>query len=93
MAERPEGPFTPIAAGLPNTGQYFWEFDPRSPRQIYLRIEVRDSAGNMAIESLREPISVEGLTPRGRIRSFQPVPDNQQGALPQQGAFQSPLFR
>lgn len=87
MSDRAEGPFTPIAAGLPNTGQYFWEFDPRSPRQIFLRIEVRDSAGNITIEGLREPISVEGLTPRGRIRSFQPAPENQQGA------FRSPLFR
>jgi hypothetical protein len=70
IGDRPDGPFTPIAAGLPNTGQYFWEYDPRSPRQIYLRLEVRDEAGNVAIDQLSEPIKVEGLEPKGQIRGF-----------------------
>ena len=68
IGDRPEGPFTPIAAGLPNSGQYYWDFDPRSPRLIYLRLEVRDEAGNVAVDQLTEPIQVEGLQPRGRIR-------------------------
>jgi hypothetical protein len=72
ISDRPDGPFTPIAAGLPNSGQYFWEFDPRSPRLIFLRLEIRDEAGNVAIDQLTEPIKVEGLEPRGRIRGFSP---------------------
>ncbi len=87
MSERPDGPFSPIAAGLPNTGQYFWEFDPRSPRQIFLRLEVRDDAGNMTIDQLVEPIQVEGLAPKGRIRGFAPAPETSQQP------FRSPLFR
>jgi hypothetical protein len=87
IGDRPEGPFQPIAAGLPNTGQYFWEYDPRSPRQIFLRLEVRDDAGNMAIDQLTEPIKVEGLEPKGQIRGFNPRPENARGA------FRSPLFR
>ena len=70
ISDRPDAAFTPIASGLPNSGQYFWEFDPRSPRQIYLRLEVRDDAGNVAVDQLTEPIKVEGLQPKGRIRSF-----------------------
>ncbi|MCU0878452.1 MAG: hypothetical protein MUF06_11760 [Pirellulaceae bacterium] len=72
ISDRPDGPFTPIAAGLPNSGQYYWEFDPRSPRLIFLRLEIRDEAGNVAIDQLTEPIKVEGLEPRGRIRGFSP---------------------
>lgn len=72
IADRPGGPFTPIAAGIPNTGQFFWEYDPRSPRQIYLRLEARDDAGNVAIDQLHEPIRVEGLEPKGQIRGFSP---------------------
>jgi hypothetical protein len=72
IGDRPEGPFTPIAAGLPNSGQYLWEYDPRSPRLIYLRLEVRDEAGNLAIDQLTEPIRIEGLQPKGRIRGFLP---------------------
>lgn len=87
ISDRPDGPFTPIAAGLPNTGQYFWEFDPRSPRQIYLRLEARDDAGNATIDQLTEPIKVEGLEPKGRIRGFNPVAETPRGA------FKSPLFQ
>jgi hypothetical protein len=86
IGDRPDGPFSPIAAGLPNTGQYFWEFDPRSPRQIYLRLEARDDAGNITIDQLTEPIKVEGLEPKGRIRGFNPAPE-------MRGAFKSPLFQ
>jgi hypothetical protein len=70
ISDQPDAAFTPIASGLPNSGQYFWEFDPRSPRQIYLRLEVRDEAGNVAVDQLTDPIKVEGLQPKGRIRSF-----------------------
>jgi hypothetical protein len=87
MSDRPEGPFTPIAAGLPNTGLYYWEYDPRSPRQIYLRLEVRDEAGNIGIDQLTEPIKVEGLEPKGQIRGFNPGPEEVRGA------FRTPLFR
>lgn len=88
LGDRPDGPFTPIAAGLPNSGQYYWEYDPRSPRQIYLRLEVRDDAGNIAIDQLTDPIKVEGLEPKGQIRGFQPRGETSRG-----GAFRSPLFR
>ncbi|MBW8886084.1 MAG: hypothetical protein JF612_15210, partial [Planctomycetia bacterium] len=87
ICDRPDGRFTPIATGLPNTGEYFWEYDPRSPRQIYLRLEVRDDAGNVAIDQLTEPIKVEGLEPKGQIRGFKPAGDNNRGS------FRSPLFR
>jgi hypothetical protein len=80
IGDRPDGPFTVIAAGLPNTGQYYWEYDPRSPRQIFLRLEVRDDAGNIAIDQLTEPIKVEGLQPKGQIRGFNPAPDANRGA-------------
>lgn len=87
IADRPDGTFAPIAAGLPNSGQYYWEFDPRSPRQIYLRLEIRDEAGNIAIDQLTEPIKVDGLEPKGRIKNFSPGPESIRGA------FRPPLFR
>jgi hypothetical protein len=73
VGERPDGPFTVIAAGLPNTGQYWWDPQPRVPRQLFLRLEVRDEAGNVAIDQLTEPIRVEGLEPKGRIRGLSPA--------------------
>jgi hypothetical protein len=87
ICDRPDGRYTTIASGLPNTGEYFWEYDPRSPRQIYLRLEVRDEAGNVTIDQLREPIKVEGLEPKGQIRGFRPAGQNNRGS------FRSPLVR
>jgi hypothetical protein len=65
-----DGPWTTIASGLPNDGRYAWRADPRLPREIYLRLEVRDEAGNLGTYQLSDPISSEGLTPKGRIRGF-----------------------
>src|SRR5262249_20097770 len=70
ISDRPDGRFAPIAQAIPNTGHFLWEYDPRSPRQIFLRLEARDDAGNIAIEQLTEPIKVEGLEPKAQIRGF-----------------------
>jgi hypothetical protein len=88
FSEAPEGPYTTLAAGLPNTGQYYWTIDPRVPKQLYLRLEVRDEAGNLGIDQTTEPVSLEGLAPRGRIRSITPA-----AASDTRGKFHSPLFR
>mgnify|MGYP007089163654 CR=1 FL=1 len=87
ISDRATGPFTPIAAGLPNTGNYFWEFDPRIRRQLFIRLEAQDEAGNLTVDQLTDPILIEGLAPRGRIRDLAPQPAGQ----PQ--AFRTPLFR
>lgn len=67
----PQGPWTVIAGGLANTGQYFWRVDPNVPRKVYLQLEVRDQAGNVAIDRLPEVVELEGLVPRGRIRGVE----------------------
>ena len=43
----PQGPWTPIASGLENTGNYRWRLDSRVPDPVYLRLEMRDEAGNV----------------------------------------------
>lgn len=72
FSEHPQGPWIPIAAGLPNTGQYFWSVDPRIPRNIFLRIEACDEAGNVGQHQINEAISTAGLIPQGRIRGLRP---------------------
>ena len=69
----PQGPWTTIAAGLPNNGRYEWRADARIPREIYLRIEARDKAGNTNEHVLADPISLDGLAPRGRIDGLAPI--------------------
>jgi hypothetical protein len=73
FSDNPQGPWTAFAAGLPNEGRYDWQVDGRVPAQIYLRLEVRDEAGNVAVHQIDRPIANDGLVPRGRIRGIQPL--------------------
>ncbi len=67
------GPWTTLAAGLENRGGYVWPADPQLPRQIFLRIDATDLAGNTGSYVLEAPIDIQGLAPRARIRGFNPI--------------------
>lgn len=69
----PQGPWTPIASGLENTGTYRWRLDGRAPERVYLRLEVRDEAGNVGIFETAEPVSLDRHRPEGRIRGVRPL--------------------
>jgi hypothetical protein len=73
ISERDSGPWTTIASGLPNQGQYRWRVDSRVPEQFYLRLEVRDEAGNVGTHQLDRPLKSAGLIPRGYVRGFTPA--------------------
>ena len=75
FSDTPGGPWSPIASGLPNNGVYHWRVDSRVPNEIYLRLEVRDEAGNMAAHELQRPIPNDGLVPQGRIRGLHSTED------------------
>lgn len=71
FSETPGGPWTTIAAGLENTGRYAWSLDRRLPPQIYLRLEVRDEAGNVAEFETKDP--VHGMNPAVQVRDVRAV--------------------
>lgn len=73
FSEDANGPWNTIATGLRNSGQHYWRVDPNIPSEIYLRIEVRDEAGNLTEHQLVEPISTHGLIPKAYIRSVRPL--------------------
>ena len=72
-AEYRDGPWTTIAAGLENTGRYAWRYDSQTPERLYLRLEVRDEAGNIGVSESIEPLSLERTNPAVRLRSVRPV--------------------
>jgi len=74
FSDSPSGPWTTIAAGLQNTGDYVWPADPQLPRQIFLRVDAIDQAGNVGGYVLEDPIDTRGLAPRARIRAFRAIP-------------------
>jgi hypothetical protein len=73
FGQNPSGPWTTIATGLENTGLYNWTIESRVPPLIYLRLEVRDEAGNLAICERKEPIALDQLRPSAKIREVRPV--------------------
>ena len=63
----------PIASGLENTGRYAWPIDSRTPPQFYLRLEVRDEAGNVGVHETTDPVTIDQSRPTIRVRDVHPV--------------------
>lgn len=53
------GPWLPLALGVPNDGGRLCSFDQQAPDNVYLRLEVRDEAGNLGAFSTTTPIPIE----------------------------------
>lgn len=66
-AERREGPWTPIAVGLSNVGRHSWHLPEQLPVQVYLRMRLRDLAGNEGIAITNEPQLVDLSEPEGKL--------------------------
>jgi hypothetical protein len=58
-SSRPAGPWTTIATDLDNSGEFQWPVERHVPRKIYLKLEARDTAGNIAAFQSSEPVVVE----------------------------------
>ena len=68
-SSRPTGPWSAIATNLENTGEYAWRVERYVPARFYLRIEARDTAGNLAAFQTREPVEFSPASLAGRLRS------------------------
>ena len=77
VAESANGPWTIIAEGLQNVSEYAWRPPATIARQVHIQIEARDAAGNQAKDQTRSPVDVRSATPRGRIRGFRSLQEQQ----------------
>ena len=68
-----QGPWHVIAAGIPNSGEYAWRPGAAMPREVFLKIVVKDEAGNTAEAEHPVPVDLSGLAPRARIRRIVPA--------------------
>jgi len=73
FSESMNGPWTPIASGLENTGSYQWSLDSRVPARVFLRIEVRDEAGNTGNHTLVDAVTLDRNRPQGKIRGVRAI--------------------
>ena len=80
FSSRPSGPWSAIATNLEDTGEYAWRVERYVPARIYLRIEARDTAGNLAAFQTREPVEFSPAELGARLRSAAPVGPTAVGA-------------
>ncbi len=78
FSSRPTGPWSVIATNLENTGDYAWRVERYVPSRIYLRVEARDTAGNLAAFQTREPVEFNSVPTAGRLKT----PPNTATAIP-----------
>ncbi|MDO4557366.1 MAG: hypothetical protein Q4C47_00165 [Planctomycetia bacterium] len=68
------GPWTPIGTdNLDATGLFVWTLDPSIPSRFYLRMEMRDRAGNTGSCDWSEEIIADRERPAARIRQVRPL--------------------
>lgn len=73
-ADRPIGPWLPLGVPTivgPSRGQ--WQIDFRLPPEIYLKLEVKDRAGNAGEIIHPHPVRTVPKPPAGRIQAVRPI--------------------
>ncbi len=73
ISETSAGPWTTVATGHANNGRMVWLAQPGLPRQVYLRMEALDRAGNIGEHRFELPIDIGALSPRGKIQGIRPI--------------------
>jgi hypothetical protein len=72
-SSRPAGPWSAVATNLENSGEYAWRLERHVPARFYLRLEARDTAGNLAAYQTAEPVLLERPQPTGHIQGIRPT--------------------
>lgn len=82
FALKREGPWLPIARGLKNDGIYRWVAPGDAGASAFLRLMVRDHAGNVTHCETLQPIALDDLSrPRGRVLRIGTQPQGPMGTL------------
>jgi hypothetical protein len=70
-AEQPQAEWKLIGdKQLPNTGSYTWKVPEGIPPQVYLRLTVRDSAGNVAVAETQKAFPIDLVEPEAHFTGF-----------------------
>jgi hypothetical protein len=73
-AEKREGPWQNIVRDYHNTGMFSWGLPDQLPVQVYMRLRVRDLAGNESIAVTPEPQLVDLSEPEGTLLNVSVAP-------------------
>jgi hypothetical protein len=67
-----EGPWRPMTDWIANTGRYEWKADEQAVAAVYLRLEARDAAGNIARVDSQAPLMLDSSRPTARFTDVDP---------------------
>ena len=81
IATRPQGPWTPVALSLENTGKHVWNMPKDHPYEFFVRVEAMDKAGNVGAATTPTPVKVDQARPRGVITGIDAEPKTAQVPL------------
>jgi hypothetical protein len=71
-SENRDGPWQNIAGmDLPNTGRYLWQVPAMAPPAVFLRLSVKDMAGNIAVAQTQDPLLVDLNVPEFQVIGIQ----------------------
>lgn len=73
FAEQADGPWTPIAGKVENTGKYVWQMPASVPYKLLIRVEAIDRAGNIGVAETPTPVIVDLAQPKGVIVDVAPA--------------------
>lgn len=78
------GPWAPIGLDLANSGTHAWQPNANTPGPVFLRLEIRDRAGNLHVTDTPSPVPLSPARPKVRIRDARPAaaPAAQSPAVP-----------
>ncbi|WP_145263160.1 hypothetical protein [Calycomorphotria hydatis] len=71
-ATTPDGPWEPITSWMEDRGGFLWTVGPQMPMRVYVRVNVRDQAGNVRRVVSAEPILLDMSKPTARIIKVEP---------------------
>jgi hypothetical protein len=67
-SNRDTGPWIPIATSLANNGRHSWRLQRHLPRQLFVRVEARDDAGNVAAVASPQAIEIDVAVASGSLK-------------------------
>jgi hypothetical protein len=67
--EKENGPWTPLATQLENTGRYVWTVPGDAMQRVLVRAEASDLAGNVATSQTQRPVLLDASCPAVVIKS------------------------
>ncbi len=67
VGEAADGPWRPITSWQPNLGQYLWTIDEQVPSRAYVRLRIRDAAGNVTQVVSDQPVMIGQPQPTARV--------------------------